>query len=105
MTVMRIAILVLATAIHLNAALPQQIKVEGGLVSGVAGKDPSIMAFKGVPFAAPPVGDLRWRAPKPVVAWQGVRKADQFGKSCMQTIVAERKPWTYEFMTHTDISE
>jgi len=40
-----------------------------------------------------------------VVAWQGVRKADQFGNSCMQTIADERKPWTHEFMTHTEISE
>ena len=61
--------------------------------------------FKGLPFAAPPVGDLRWRAPKPVAAWQGVKKADKFGSSCMQTVVDERKPWTYEFMTHTEVSE
>ena len=40
-----------------------------------------------------------------MVAWQGVRKADTFGSSCMQPIVDERKPWTYEFMTHTDVSE
>jgi para-nitrobenzyl esterase len=52
-----------------------------------------------------PFGDLRWKAPKPVVAWQGVKKADQFGNSCIQTIATERKPWTYEFMTHTEVSE
>jgi para-nitrobenzyl esterase len=98
------AILTMA-AFPLGAAITQPVKVEGGQVSGVPGKDTSIMVFKGVPFAAPPVGDLRWRAPKPVVPWQGVRKADQFGNSCIQNIVAERKPWTYEFMTHTDISE
>jgi para-nitrobenzyl esterase len=40
--------------------------------------------FKGIPFAAPPVGDFRWRAPQPVKPWQGVRKADQFGAQCMQ---------------------
>ena len=63
------------------------------------------MAFKGIPFAAPPVGDLRWRAPKPVVPWQGVRRANQFSASCIQNIVKERKPWTHEFMTHGEISE
>ena len=69
------------------------------------GKHPSVVAFKGIPFAAPPVGDRRWQAPGPVVPWKGVRKADAFGASCIQSIVQERKPWTYEFMTHNEISE
>jgi para-nitrobenzyl esterase len=99
-------ILVLVLAISpLTAAINGPVKVEGGQVSGVPGKDASIVSFKGIPFAAPPVGDLRWKAPKPVVAWKGVKKADQFGKSCIQTIATERKPWTYEFMTHTEVSE
>jgi hypothetical protein len=51
----------------LAAAISQPVKVEGGIVSGVPGEDPSITAFKGIPFAAPPVGNLRWRAPKHVV--------------------------------------
>ncbi len=89
----------------LVAAISQPVKVDGGLVSGLADRDPSIVAFKGIPFAAPPVGDLRWRAPKPVLPWHGVRRADKFSASCIQNIVAERKPWTYEFMTHGDISE
>jgi para-nitrobenzyl esterase len=83
----------------------QPVRVDGGLVSGVPGKDPSITAFKGIPFAAPPVGELRWRAPKQVLPWQGVRRADKFSASCIQNVVAERKPWTYEFMTHGEISE
>lgn len=86
-------------------AFDAPVRVSGGLVSGVPGRDPSVTVFKGLPFAAPPVGDQRWRAPKPVAAWQGVRKADTFGNSCMQSIVDERKPWTYEFMTHTAVSE
>src|SRR5882724_7501075 len=40
--------------------------------------------FKGIPFAAPPVGDLRWKAPQPAPSWAGVRKALDFGPSCMQ---------------------
>jgi Carboxylesterase family len=83
-----------------SAAITQPVKVEGGLVSGIPGTDSSIAVFKGIPFAAPPVGDLRWRAPKPVVAWQGLRAADKFSASCIQNVVQERKPWTYEFMTH-----
>ena len=92
-------------ALPLSAAIGQPVKVAGGRVEGVPGKDASITAFKGIPFAAPPVGDLRWHAPKPVLPWQGIRKASQFGNSCVQNIVAETKPWTYEFMTHTDVSE
>ena len=92
-------------ALSLNAAITGPVRVTGGQVSGVPGKDPSIVAFKGIPFAAPPVGALRWRAPKPVVAWQGIKKADQFGNSCIQNIVTERKPHTYEFMAHNAISE
>jgi para-nitrobenzyl esterase len=103
---MRSLITLLVTAVlPLSAAIPQPVKVEGGPVQGVPGKDASITAFKGIPFAAPPTGDLRWRAPQAVLPWQGIRKADQFGNSCIQNIVAERKPWTYEFMTHTDVSE
>ena len=102
---MRITVILLLAAPVLTAAISKPVKVEGGLVAGVPGKDASITSFKGIPFAAPPVGDLRWRAPQPVKAWQGVRKADHFGDSCVQNIVAELKPWTYEFMTHTDVSE
>ena len=94
-----------AFGMPLSAAISQPVKVTGGMVEGVAGKDASITVFKGLPFAAPPVGDLRWHAPRPVVAWQGVKKADKFGNSCIQSVVKERKPWTYEFMVHTDISE
>src|SRR5579863_7809334 len=93
------------TALPLNGALTGPVTVAGGRVAGVRGSDSSVTVFKGIPFAAPPVGNLRWRAPQPVAAWQGVKSADQFGNSCIQTVVRERKPWTYEFMTHNAISE
>ncbi|HPK71088.1 MAG TPA: carboxylesterase family protein [Vicinamibacterales bacterium] len=88
-----------------KAPPPRPIRVTGGLVRGAAGARPGIAAYKGIPFAAPPVGDRRWKPPAPVVPWTGVRRADTFGPSCMQSIVQERKPWTYEFMTHNEISE
>jgi para-nitrobenzyl esterase len=91
--------------VPLTAAIKQPVRTKGGLVSGVPGTDPSVIAFKGIPFAAPPIGRLRWSAPAAPPAWQGVRKADHFSASCMQNIVDERKPWTHEFMTHGEISE
>jgi para-nitrobenzyl esterase len=57
-------------------------KVTGGVVEGVV-KD-GIASFQGIPFAAPPVGDRRWRPPVPVVSWQGVRRADKFAPGCVQ---------------------
>ena len=58
------------------------VKITRGTVEGVV-KD-GIASFKGIPFAAPPVGDLRWRSPQPVKPWEGVRKADEFGPGPMQ---------------------
>ena len=93
----------------LAARIDEPVKVEGGLVAGMPGaQDKSIAVFKGIPFAAPPLGDLRWRAPQPVVAWQGVRKADKFSESCVQKLTrgpAGFGPWTWEFLTQNDVSE
>jgi carboxylesterase type B len=72
-------------------AMDQPVKTHEGFVSGMPGKDSSVAVFKGIPYAAPPVGDLRWALRK---AWQGVRRADKFSASCIQNIVQERKPWT-----------
>ncbi len=102
LTLVSVALIAVGT---LPAAIEQPVHVDGGLIAGVPGRDPSILAFKGIPFAAPPVGDLRWREPKPVIAWRGVRKTAEFSSSCIQKIRDELKPWTYEFMTHNSISE
>jgi para-nitrobenzyl esterase len=100
-----ILIAAVLVAFPLEAGIQDPVKTKSGLVSGVPGSDPSIAVFKGIPFAAPPVGELRWKAPQPPLPWQGVRQTTRFGASCMQTIVTERKPWTYEFMAHNEISE
>ncbi len=88
-----------------NPLLKDPIRLKQGLVSGMAGTNEAIAVFKGIPFGAPPVGPARWRAPEPAAGWSGVRKADAFSPSCIQSIVTERKPWTHEFMTHGEISE
>ena len=66
------------------AATSSPVRLDSGLISGIAGSQPGVRVFKGIPFGAPPVGDLRWRAPQPVARWDGVRKADQFGPVCVQ---------------------
>ena len=59
---------------------------ESGAISGVSESGLSI--YKGIPFAAPPVGDLRWQPPAPVAPWKGTHKADAFAPACMQTGVS-----------------
>jgi para-nitrobenzyl esterase len=55
-----------------------------GQLSGIHDASTGLSEFKGIPYAAPPLGPLRWKAPQPVTAWSGVRKADHFGPRCMQ---------------------
>ncbi|WP_020595639.1 carboxylesterase/lipase family protein [Spirosoma panaciterrae] len=63
-----------------------QIRTANGMVEGVT-EASGIRAFKGIPFAQPPVGDLRWKEPQPVKNWQGVRKTDHFGPRAMQRAI------------------
>src|SRR5262249_4220487 len=63
-------------------AASNTVAVEGGQLRGTTVD--GIRIFKGIPFAAPPVGALRWKGPQPVVAWSGVKAADTFGAQCMQ---------------------
>ncbi len=67
-----------------SAAGLEPVKTEAGLVSGTASLKADVRAFKGIPFAAPPVGNLRWRAPRPAAHWNGVLKADHFAAICPQ---------------------
>jgi para-nitrobenzyl esterase len=73
-----------------TAAIPDPVRIDTGLLSGVPGNDASVTVFKGVPYAAPPEGELRWRAPQPAKPWPGVRKADQFGAICPSSGNANR---------------
>jgi para-nitrobenzyl esterase len=61
------------------------VKVEQGQLSGAAASSPEVRVYKGVPYAAPPVGDLRWAPPAPPASWKGVRAATAFGNACPQT--------------------
>jgi para-nitrobenzyl esterase len=67
------------------AAKKSPVQTQSGLVTGVAGSDATITVFKGIPYAEPPVGNLRWTAPRPPRSWQGARQADHFSDACAQT--------------------
>lgn len=63
------------------------IKTANGPIDGTLGADGTIRIYRGIPYAAPPVGDLRWREPQPAQTWAGVRDGSQFASRCMQTQV------------------
>src|SRR5215467_727990 len=85
-TLLRAAVVfvVLLAAVAAFAAISEPIRTENGLLSGIAGAFPEVRVFQGIPFAAPPVGDLRWRPPQPAKHWDSVRAADKFSANCMQ---------------------
>jgi para-nitrobenzyl esterase len=74
-----IAGIALASALSLQAA---PVRVAQGQLEGT--EESGMRVFRGIPFAAPPVGALRWREPQPAPAWTGIRRADQFGPACAQ---------------------
>jgi para-nitrobenzyl esterase len=75
---------VLAVTAVLPAAVPDPVHLESGSISGTTGASGEVRIFRGIPYAAAPVGSLRWKAPQPVARWDGVRKADEYGARCMQ---------------------
>jgi para-nitrobenzyl esterase len=76
--------LLLAVALTSTAMAADRVKTQSGTLEGTVTADASVRIFRGIPFAAPPVGDLRWRPPQPVQHWKGVRQAVEFGPHCVQ---------------------
>ncbi len=64
-----------------------EVKTANGAVNGTLGEDGTIRIYRGIPFAAPPVGELRWREPQPAANWKGVRDGSEFGSRCTQARV------------------
>lgn len=79
---MRTGWLALVSTAALAAGFPEVVKVDGGELRGAI--QDGIGSFRGIPYAAPPVGGLRWRAPRRAPAWAGVREALRYGSSCLQ---------------------
>src|SRR5215475_8086992 len=70
-----------------GALANDQVKLAQGTLHGAMNSDGTVRMFKNVPFAAAPVGNLRWKEPQPAPKWSGVREADKFGSACLQTNV------------------
>src|SRR3954467_4207538 len=73
-----------------RAAISETVKTDAGQLQGTMQE--GVRVFKGVPFAAAPVGPLRWREPQPGAKWEGVRKADKYGNACVQNNAKQRFP-------------
>jgi len=74
-----------------------QVKIIGGIIEGITTSS-GIRVYKGIPFAAPPIGKLRWQAPQPVSPWTGVRQCVAFGPSPMQNEPKPFSMWSAEFL-------
>ena len=96
------ACLTVATALYSFTLLPVAesddstvVKIETGLISGV--KNNEVVAYKGIPFALPPVNELRWRAPQPAKPWMGIRRCETFGPDPYQPAPKAISMWSEEF--------
>ncbi|HEX8756312.1 MAG TPA: carboxylesterase family protein [Steroidobacteraceae bacterium] len=86
------------------ASAPVVVRVTEGALAGV--RQGQVDAFLGIPYAAPPVGANRWRAPQPAPRWQGIRPAQKYAASCWQHMTPSGTgPWTHEYMPQGRISE
>ena len=84
--IVRFAVIVTAVlagvgAVHVS---PTRVTIDTGIIEGLVDSASGVMVFRGIPYAAPPVGDLRWRPPQPAKHWTGVRPASQLGHNCLQ---------------------
>jgi len=80
----KIAIALTSLGLALHAKSLDKVKIDAGTLKGAISVDGKVRIFKGIPYAAPPVGPLRWKAPQPVAGWASVRDATAFGPRCMQ---------------------
>lgn len=78
------------------------IKTANGSLEGVTNADKSIRIFKGIPFASPPIGDLRWKAPQAPKNWTGIRKCTEFSASPIQNKPEPFLCWTEEFIAQPE---
>ena len=78
-----VSILFACCALSCMAQLPT-LSIEGGKIQGVNASCNDVVVYKGIPYAAPPVGDLRWKKPQPVKPWTGIKVCDKYGAASLQ---------------------
>ena len=99
-----ISFLMLAVLISSNLIAKNQVKetkimtVTGGKIIGTLSEDSKIAIYKGIPYATPPVENLRWKAPQKVASWDGVKETKNFGASAIQPKQGPFMMWTKEFI-------
>lgn len=94
-------VFLLAQILLISASFGQsapQIHIQNGNIAGSTSADGKVASFKGIPFAAPPVGALRWKAPQAAANWSGVRDCTKFGPSAVQQPPAPFFVWSEEFL-------
>ena len=92
-------ILILSACTNQKQNLIQDVvTIENGQISGIVDETTGIKTFKGIPFAAPPVGELRWKAPQPVEPWEGLKECTAFSASPIQGTPMPFSMWTQEFI-------
>ena len=74
---------IIATLVGAGRFAPPRVTIDTGTLEGVVDSATKVMVFRGIPYAAPPVGALRWKPPQPAARWSGVRAATQLGRNCM----------------------
>jgi para-nitrobenzyl esterase len=79
-------VLLFALAFYNCEAANPVLTIEGGQIQGVKADIEGVYVYRGIPYAAPPIKDLRWKAPQPVVPWKGVKNADKFGHPGYQAV-------------------
>ena len=78
------AAIIIASVLSGRASGADRVRVSNGVIEGIGAQKSGVRIFKGIPFAQPPIGVLRWKEPQPVKNWDGVRQATKFGPRCMQ---------------------
>jgi len=93
-----LAVSLLPALSFLTHAQAPPIRIESGLIAGTANEEGNVRIFKGIPFAAPPVGELRWKAPQPAASWDSVRVYAEFPPSAVQPPPVPFFVWSQEFL-------
>ncbi|HRH60881.1 MAG TPA: carboxylesterase family protein, partial [Chitinophagaceae bacterium] len=97
-TVLFLFMVIITSVITAQKNKAPVVKTNAGLISGIINDDATVRIYKGIPFAAPPVGELRWKAPQPLQSWSGVKKCDAFSASPMQNKPTPFMMYTPEFL-------